>query len=186
MRLTQVLVAAALVATSAVALGQAPRKRPGAPPPPPPHREHRESLHDQMSGQGYGLAGCGLGSIAFGPKPGIIQVVAATLNEIGGQTFAITTGTSNCDMPQMGMQAAVFIEVNRPILAKDASRGQGETVEGLASILNCSDAAALGAGLQSNFETIFKSENDSYNATRAILSTIQSNPALAATCNIHG
>ena len=44
----------------------------------------------------YGTAGCGLGSLVFGDQPGIIQIVAATLNGIGGQTFAITSGTSNC------------------------------------------------------------------------------------------
>lgn len=144
----------------------------------------KKSLHDQLSGQGYGLAGCGLGSIAFGPKPGAIQIVAATLNGTGMQTFGITTGTSNCDIPTMGQQAAVFIEVNREILAKDASRGQGETIENLAAILNCSDAAAFGQGLQGNFGEIFKKENNSYDATRAILATIKSTPALQSTCHV--
>jgi hypothetical protein len=178
MRLMTLLVAAALCAP-VLANAQAPRKKAAA-----PAKAHHESLHDQMSGQGYGLAGCGLGSIVFGAKPGIIQVVAATLNGTGGQTFGITTGTSNCDVPEMGQQAAVFIEVNREILAKDASRGQGETVDGLASILNCDDSAAFGQALQMNFETVFKKENNSYDATRAILSTIKSTPALQSTCHI--
>ncbi len=195
MHLTKLLVAIALC-TPMIASAQAPRKRttttttsssaPAATESAAPVRKHHtESLHDQFSGQGYGVAGCGLGSIVFGAKPGIIQVVAATLNGTGGQTFAITTGTSNCDIPEMGHQAAVFIEVNRAILAKDASRGQGETVEGLASILNCSDATAFGQGLQSNFGTIFKKENNSFEATRAILSTIESTPALKSSCHVN-
>lgn len=142
----------------------------------------KESLHDQVTGQGYGLAGCGLGSIVFGPKPGMIQVVAATLNGTGHQTFAITTGTSNCDIPEMGQQAAVFIEVNRDALAKDASRGQGETVAGLAYILKCSDPAVFGEGLRQNFGRIFDSSNDSYDATREILKTIKNSQTLQASC----
>jgi hypothetical protein len=142
----------------------------------------KESLHDEFSGQGYGLAGCGLGSIVFGQKPGMIQIVAATLNGTGGQTFAITTGTSNCDIPEMGQQAAVFIEVNRQALAKEAARGQGETVAGLAAILNCSDASAFGQSLQKNYESIFAPEKNSYDATRAILKAINTNSALQASC----
>src|SRR4051812_6327755 len=71
---------------------------------------HKQSLHEQFTGQGYGLAGCGLGSVVFGPKPGMVQVAAATTNNyIVPQTFAISSATSNCDIPQMGQQAAVFI-----------------------------------------------------------------------------
>ena len=193
MRLMTLLVAVAMIAP---ALANADTRKkttkttttttPAAPAAPAaaPAKRHHESLHDQVTGQGYGVAGCGLGSIVFGPKPGPIQIVAATLNATGYQTFGISTGTSNCDIPQMGQQAAVFIEVNRQVLAKDAARGQGETVEGLASILKCDDAEALGQGLQSNFETIFKRENNSYDATRAILSTIKSNPALQSSCHV--
>lgn len=155
----------------------------------PAHKQHRESLHDQVSGQGYGLAGCGLGSIVFGPKPGMIQIVAATLNGTGYQTFAITTGTSNCDIPGMGHQAAAFIEVNREIVSKDAARGEGETIGSLASILNCQDSAAFGQNLQQNYESIFATENNSYDVTRKIISTIEANPALKSTCgfsNIDG
>lgn len=146
---------------------------------------HHAAHHQAMEGQAYGTAGCGLGSIAFHAQPGFIQVVAATLNGIGGnQTFGISTGTSNCDIPQSGQQAAVFIEVNREILAKDASRGQGETIDGLASILGCEDSATLGQALQSNFDNVFKKENGSYEATRAIITTIKANPTLNSTCHI--
>lgn len=145
---------------------------------------HSGGMSGMHSGGGYGVAGCGLGSIVIGPKPGMIQIGAATLNGTGMQTFGITTGTSNCDIPEMGHQAAVFIEVNRETLAKDAARGQGDTVAGLAYILNCDDASALGQNLQQNFEKIFAPEKSSYDATRAILSTIENNQALKATCHL--
>ncbi|MFN8945903.1 MAG: DUF3015 family protein, partial [Pseudobdellovibrionaceae bacterium] len=60
--------------------------------------QKKKALVDEMSGQGYGMAGCGLGSVVFGDKPGFIQIFAATLNSIGGnQTFGISLGTSNCE-----------------------------------------------------------------------------------------
>src|SRR6186713_935077 len=47
---------------------------------------------------GYGPAGCGLGSMIFEPDSGFTQVFAATTNGTSGnQTFGITSGTSNCD-----------------------------------------------------------------------------------------
>lgn len=157
-----------------------------AAPAPAHHRAHgNDSMANNNTEGTYGTAGCGLGSIVFHAKPGFIQVVAVTLNWIGAnQTFAISSGTSNCDIPQSGQQAAVFIEVNREILAKDAARGQGETIEGLASILGCDDSAMLGQALQSNFEGVFTKENDSYGTTRAILNTIKSNAQLQSTCHV--
>ena len=107
----------------------------------------------------YGDAGCGLGSMLFGNKPGIIQVLAATTNGFfGTQTFGITTGTSNCGGSAAGIAATkAFIETNREALAKDISRGQGETVANLATLSGCSDASALGGSLQRNFSSIFPS-----------------------------
>ena len=148
---------------------------------------HATSLHDEFTGQGYGVAGCGLGSVAFGPKPGPIQIIAATLNGTSGsQTFGISSGTSNCDIPAMGQQTAAFIEVNHEAVANDAARGQGETMAGLAFILNCSDAKALGQALRQNYEKIFASGLSSYDSTRAILSTISSDTNLKMSCQTQG
>lgn len=135
---------------------------------------------------GYGLAGCGLGSIVFGPKPGMIQIVAATLNGTGMQTIGITAGTSNCDIPEMGQQAAVFIEVNKEIVKKDAARGDGESLKTLAQILGCSDSSKFGTMMQQNFENIFNNENSTYESTRRILNSIKSNEKLAAQCGFLG
>jgi hypothetical protein len=128
----------------------------------------------------YGAAGCGLGSIVFGTKPGIIQVVAATINgTFGSQTFGITTGTSNCETAPGTAGAAVFIEGNREALAKDISRGQGETLKNLASLAGCSDASAVGAALQKNFSSIFPSATTpTEKVADSILSQLKA-PALA-------
>lgn len=143
----------------------------------------KESLHDQMTGQGYGLAGCGLGSIVFGPKPGLIQVVAATLNgTAGSQTFGITTGTSNCDMPEMSMQAAAFIEVNREVVAKEAARGEGEHLNGLANLFQCSDFKLFNDKMKQEYGRVFSPEQNSYDVSRQIMNVIQNDSALAKTC----
>lgn len=148
--------------------------------------QKKKSLHDQFSGQGYGLAGCGLGSIVFGPKAGKIQIIAATLNgTAGSQTFGISSGTSNCDIPKMGQTAAIYIEANKQVVMKEASRGQGETLTDLAVIFNCSDAGLFSAKIQNNYEKIFVNA-DSYNSSRVILNTIKSDSDLNKSCGLAG
>ncbi len=130
----------------------------------------------------YGDAGCGLGSLAFGDKPGFIQVLAATTNgTFGNQTFAISTGTSNCGASGTAAgKARVFIEANREALAKDISRGSGETIGTLAYITGCKDARAVGAKLQKNFTSIFPSENVSTDkVTENVLQTLKGDGTLA-------
>ena len=130
----------------------------------------KQSVHDQFSGQGYGVAGCGLGSIVFGPKPGMIQIIAATVNgTAGSQTFGITSGTSNCEIPEMGHQAAVFIEANKEVVRKEASRGQGETVRTIANMLNCHGELQLGTEMKNNYEQYFGNSVDTYETVRRLL-----------------
>ena len=148
-----------------------------------PHRQYKKPLAQVLSGQGYGLAGCGLGSIVFGPQPGMIQVVAATLNGTSySQSIGITSGTSNCDIPRMGAQAAAFIHVNKEVVMKDAARGSGETINALADILDCSDASVLGANMQKNYSNYFDSKNNSYEISRRLLKAIKTNSTLKAVC----
>ena len=99
--------------------------------------EKKQSLHDQFTGQGYGMAGCGVGSIVFGDKPGMIQVIAATINQYSGQTFAISTGTSNCGESGKSARANQFIEVNKVALENDLSRGAGESIVALSEVMGC-------------------------------------------------
>ena len=132
----------------------------------------------------YGTAGCGLGAVLIGDKPGAIQILAATLNgTFGNQTFGITTGTLNCGpaaADQVTQRTQVFVEANREVLAKDISRGQGETIANLAAIAGCSNTDAVGATLQGKFDTIFPSEQtSSTDVTKSLLETLKSEPSLA-------
>ena len=149
-----------------------------------PHRK-KKGMVDEMSGQGYGVAGCGLGSIAFGSQPGPIQIVAATLNGTGGQVFAITTGTSNCDLGGSGMQAAAFIDTNHETVVKDMARGKGETVSSLAYLFRCSDQQLFGDKMRQNYNQILENGISSYETTRRIQKAIETNPELKQSCQPH-
>lgn len=129
----------------------------------------------------YGTAGCGLGSVVLGDAKGFAQVLAATLNGIvGNQTFGITSGTLNCgEAATTKMGAKAFIETNREALAKDISRGQGETVKNLATLAGCTDASAVGTALQKNFTQIFPAASTpSEKVSDSIISTLQSDKTL--------
>jgi hypothetical protein len=128
----------------------------------------------------YGDAGCGLGSMAFGNQPGAVQVLASTTNGfLGTQTFGITTGTSNCAPGLFAAGTRSFVDANREMVAKDISRGQGESIGALTQINACGDSTAVGAALQRNFAAIFPSEHASSDAvTGAILHVLHGDPSL--------
>lgn len=136
------------------------------------------------SAQPYGTAGCGLGSIIFGNSPGIVQIFAATTNGLfATQTFGITSGTSNCVNTGGGSpSAAAFIQTNRQALAKDISRGNGETITNLATISGCADPAAVGTELQRNFKAIFPTAQASdTQVSSAVIDVLRGDKALACT-----
>jgi len=130
----------------------------------------------------YGTAGCGLGSLVFGNQKGAIQILAATTNgTFGSQTFGISTGTSNCtDTGGGAASIKSFTETNREALAKDISRGQGETLKNLATLAGCADSSAVGASLQKDFPAIFPSAAaSSEQVSAAILARLRSDKSLA-------
>lgn len=139
--------------------------------------------HDSRA---YGVAGCGLGSVMFGPKNGMVQVIAATFNgSSGNQSFGITFGTLNCDIAEAGMQAAVYLEDNREVVMKEAARGNGETLVGLANILKCSDQTAFNTNVKANYEKVFVDKN-AYNNVKSLIEVINNNEQLKSSCNIAG
>lgn len=131
--------------------------------------------------QRYGSAGCGLGSMII-RSGGIVQIFSATTNGTSAnQTFAITSGTSNCD-EESAHDAKVFVNANRVALAKDISRGQGETIADLSVMAGCADSKAVGVKLQASFKTIFPNASvSSDQVADTIMSTLMSDPTLACT-----
>jgi hypothetical protein len=132
----------------------------------------------------YGAAGCGLGSIVFGNSPGIVQIFAATTNAtFATQLYGITTGTSNCDESGPGQDSArIFIDANREALAKDISRGKGETIASLTKLAGCSDSNAVGMSLQKSFKVIFPNGAVSNETVSdQIITTLSSDKSLSCT-----
>lgn len=112
----------------------------------------------------YGSAGCGLGSILFhDDNTWWKQTFAATTNSwSGNQTFAMTSGTSNCPSGVEGQRQAQkdFVMTNLASLQREAAQGSGETITGLASVMGCDKANydQFGAYTQSHYEQIFNSK----------------------------
>ncbi len=114
----------------------------------------------EISGQKYGMAGCGLGSVVFGNEGGFSQVFAATTNGTSGnQTFGISSGTSNCEglSGSSASRAADYVIANRIQIETDAARGQGESIDALATLGGC-DSKQLASSLQSGYGKIFEEE----------------------------
>jgi hypothetical protein len=108
--------------------------------------------------------GCGLGSILFENNDGLMsQTAAATTNGLfGNQTFGISSGTVECDQPAQFYGSQMlhrFVAENMDNLAKDISRGQGESLETLAVLMDVpqQQRGEFSAKLQSNFGRIFTS-----------------------------
>jgi Protein of unknown function (DUF3015) len=110
------------------------------------------------------VGSCGLGSKLFAGQSGIpAQVMAVTTNgTFGNQTFGISTGTLGCTQDgavTSNWQTALFIDGNKEKLARDVSRGGGETLESFAQLMGMSqvDKAHFYRTAKSNFDRIFPS-----------------------------
>ena len=106
--------------------------------------------------------GCGLGTMLFEGKSGLLQqVLAATTNgSFGTQTFGISSGTSQCDKPSKfasNEQLNIFVADNMDNLVKDVAMGQGEYVDTLAGLMDVPgpQRTEFSKMLQDNFSNIF-------------------------------
>ena len=123
----------------------------------------------------YGTAGCGVGSLAFGDQKGMIQIVAATLNNTPiPQTSAITTGTSNCTEDGVALvdrERALFAEANFDVIKQEISMGKGENVAVLASLYGCTGASvgSFGSAVQANYAKIGNSAPEMLDAIDGVV-----------------
>lgn len=136
--------------------------------------------------QNQNVGKCGWGSKLFDGQRGIApQVLAVTTNGTSGnQTFAITSGTSGCTQDgvvRSNWKTAAYIDSNMTKLAKDMSRGEGESLESLASVIGVkeSDNAVFKTAMKENFDSIFSnSDVDSDSVYTSIKNVLASNTAL--------
>lgn len=138
---------------------------------------------------GYGMAGCGLGSLVFHENSTGIQIVAATLNGTGYQTFGITSGTSNCvsgGVVKAQREQAAFAEVNFQDLKRNMATGGGEYLTSFSTLLGCEDAAkpAFAKMTQEKYEAIVPSDKTTpMQLLGGVKAQIKSDPALAGMCS---
>lgn len=154
--ITTLVAASLLFSTAAFAQGkkQAPQKNYSLPP--------------------YGMAGCGLGAVIFsGDNTGMNinnnamgpQLLAATTNNyVFPQSSAITSGTSNCTDTPAGSEEAfriereTYVSMNLGDLSKEASKGEGNHLRGLAEMIGCgndSQFEVFAAVAQTEHDVIF-------------------------------
>lgn len=110
--------------------------------------------------------GCGLGTIVFEGQEGIApQVLAVTTNGTSGnQTFGISSGTLGCTQDGVVRPPAevrMLLMSSLDSLAADVARGEGETLESLASLasVEAQDRPRFFSALKDNFSRIFPDEN---------------------------
>lgn len=140
---------------------------------------------------GYGPAGCGLGSMFIGSKPGASQIFAATTNgTFGSQTLGITFGTSNCGdngLLSMNKEREVFATENYTSLVKEMAQGKGESLSTLASLYQCPAAShqEFGAMTQQQFSNLIVSEKTTpVELLGQIEVQLSQHAGLAQACNV--
>lgn len=137
---------------------------------------------------GYGVAGCGLGSIVFGDSPGIIQVFAATTNgTFASQTFGITSGTSNCAAgPSASLMQENFVAMNQSSLSRDAAAGEGEYLSAWSVLMGCEadGQADFFTAVKENHHRIFTNDAKPSDVVINTRTVVSENEKLSATCKI--
>ena len=107
--------------------------------------------------------GCGLGKRAFQNYPNAktkgAQVLMATLNATGYNTFAISSGTSGCTDDGRWwaeQKATMFAELNADALAQEMAQGRGEHLASMATLLGVAQPqhAAFFAMAQERYATL--------------------------------
>jgi hypothetical protein len=133
-----------------------------------------------LAAKPYGMAGCGFGSMMMG-KDGN-QILAATTNGTGTQTFGISSGTSNCvTATQQTAMIRNFIEANYASLVTDMAKGHGDSVKTLSSFYGC-DSATFANELKVNYEKITPASENATAVMANINTVIETSEALSANC----
>ncbi|MBF0299379.1 MAG: DUF3015 family protein [Oligoflexia bacterium] len=144
----------------------------------------------------YGAGGCGFGAMTMG-KDGN-QVLAITTNATGTQTFAISSGTSNCvpDKRTMKRRSAEvdydrseqlkgFVEGNKMALLNDLARGDGEIIWTISKVYECKNSLLVGRELQKNYKKIVsRVDIDANELSSNIDSVITKSDILSNSCTI--
>jgi hypothetical protein len=132
-----------------------------------------------FAARSYGPAGCGLGTMLIEKPAGLVMnVLQTTLNMTSGnQTFGMTSGTSNCEIPGAGTATSKkaaqlnFIEANKVALANDIAKGKGTTLASLSKLYSC-ESSSFSASLKGKYNTIFPTATTSATNIESSISSI--------------
>lgn len=133
-------------------------------------------------------SGCGMGW-EVAPKQSLVSSsTRALVNTTFSNSIAMTLGTSGCQKHSIVKNDAKgvhFAEANMNQLAIEMARGNGEFVQGFASVFGCQNRAAFGSMVQAKYEQVLPSEKTSgvelYNNVKA---QIKNNATLSSSCSL--
>ena len=117
-----------------------------------------------FAGQAHNNCGCGLGTVLWAGNSDnsvVSQTLQATTNgTFANQLFGITSGTLECEQPSKiaaSERLMEFASRNMDNLARDIAKGQGESLDTLAELMEIPVAGRpeFAAKLQSHFGNIF-------------------------------
>lgn len=131
----------------------------------------------------YGMAGCGLGSILLPNGP---HALTSIINNLGwNQVFMISSGTSNCqsENSRAMLSQEHFIANNYRDVARDAARGGGVQLNGLAETLGCTNSQfnKFAKLTQTHYQDIF-SQPGALAALDALKTKVVSDGELKQSC----
>jgi Protein of unknown function (DUF3015) len=133
--------------------------------------------------------GCGLGKLAWADykhqKNIAPQVMMATTNGTGMNTFAISSGTSGCTNDGQVMaehKVNVFVAVNFDNLSQEMAQGRGEHLASLATLMGvpADHESEFFAMTQKHYTVLAEAgENSPITMVKAINDAIATNPVFA-------
>lgn len=132
----------------------------------------------------YGMGGCGLGSMVFSDKKDdkTSQILAVTTNGFASNTFAISTGTSNCvTATDRTAKIKNFIEANYDSLLTDMAKGQGDSVATLSNFYGC-QSDMFATAVKSNYEKVTPKNENAVQMMVNINNVISDSASLRANC----
>lgn len=137
---------------------------------------------------GDSSSGCGLGW-QVAPKQSLVSsFTRALVNATFLNTIAMTVGTSGCAQHSIVYNEAKgihFAEANIDQLAIEMASGNGEVVQGFASVFGCQNSQDFGSMVQTKYATLLPTMKTSgvelYNNVKA---EIKNNAILSSSCSL--
>ena len=133
-------------------------------------------------------SGCGLGWQVAKDTSLVSSLTRYMINATASSSIAMTLGTSGCakhSIVQNEAKGIHFAEASMNVLAIEMARGNGEVVQGFASVFGCQNSRAFGSMVQAKYESVLPSEKTSgvelYNNVKA---EIKNNATLSSSCTL--